>query len=107
MGSGRAAFQVRGRGLRAFIGHSTRRGGPEKIGAKNTKEAGAEGSGFRSAGLPLGLESRHGLTGARRATSVTSPFVSLRANCGISFSRGDVGSCLPRMDPSFQTCERK
>ena len=107
MGSGRAAFQVRGRGLRAFIGHSTRRGILLLVRRKNTKEAGAEGSGFRSAGLPLGLESRHGLTGARRATSVTSPFVSLRANCGISFSRGDVGSCLPRMDPSFQTCERK
>ena len=107
MGSGRAAFQVRGRGLRAFIGHSTRRGILLLVRRENTKEAGAEGSGFRSAGLPLGLGSCHGLAGAKRATSVTSPFVSLRANCGISFSRGDVRSCLPRMDPSFQTCERK
>src|SRR6266851_5232140 len=121
MGSGRAAFQVRGRGLRAFTGHSSRRGfllqvrrkknlvqrgGPEKIGAKNTKEAGAEGSGFRSAGLPLGLGSRHGLAGDRRATSVTSPLVSIRADCASSFSCDDLGNSLPRMDPAVQTCER-
>src|SRR6267143_3639678 len=84
-----------------------RRGGPEAIGSTNEKEAGAEGSGFRSAGLPLGLGSSHGLAGDRRATSVISVFVSLRASCGISFSRGDIGSCLPRMDPDVQTCERK
>ena len=71
MGSGRAAFQVRGRGLRAFIGHSTRRGILLLVRRENTKEAGAEGSGFRSAGLPSGLGGCHGLTGIRRATSVT------------------------------------
>ncbi len=45
--------------------------GTGKCGKKTKREAGAEGSGFRSAGLPSGLGGCHGLTGIRRATSVT------------------------------------
>ena len=57
--------------------------------------------------VAIGLRARHGLAGDRRATSVISPFVSMRAKGAISFSFGDLRSCLPRLDPAVQTCERK
>jgi hypothetical protein len=41
MGSGRAAFQVRGRGLRAFTGHSSRRGFLLQVRRKKTWFSGA------------------------------------------------------------------
>src|SRR5258707_12823397 len=76
-------------------------------GVRRKGEAGAEGSGFRSAGLPLGLGGGHGLAGDRRATRVNSLFVSIPPNCEISFSRDDFKSCLPRIEPAPQTCEMK
>jgi hypothetical protein len=60
--------------------------GPGKCGQETKREARAEGSGFRYAGLLLGLGGGHGLAGIRRATSVNSVFVSILAICEISFS---------------------